>query len=222
MKEARLAWCNERKHWTLEDWKNIIFSDETSIILGGVRGKWHVWRKKDKTYHHHCVVRRWKGKKEFIWWSCFTWDIKEPYHIWEKETVAERKAIEVDLKARNAERYESDKAKWELEYAMQRIHITRNQPGPRTTFKHNEDTGAYIVKERQGGINWYRYQEKVLKPLLLPFAKRCLELRPSTIVQEDKAPSHNNRYAQEVFDAWEIQRLLWPGNSPDLNAIKPT
>jgi hypothetical protein len=175
-----------------------------------------------KTYHHHCVVRRWKGKKEFIWWSCFTWDIKGPYHIWEKETVAERKAIEVDLKARNAERYESDKAKWELEYAMQRIHITRNQPGPRATFKHNEDTGAYIVKERQGGINWYRYQEKVLKPLLLPFAKRCLELRPSTIVQEDKAPSHNNRYAQEVFDAWEIQRLLWPGNSPDFNAIGPT
>jgi transposase len=222
MKEARLAWCNERKHWTLEDWKNIIFSDETSIILGGVRGKWRVWRKKDKTYHHHCVVRRWKGKKEFIWWSCFTWDIKGPYHIWEKETVAERKAIEVDLKARNAERYESDKAKWELEYAMQRIHITRNQPGPRVTFKHNEDTGAYIVKEGWGDINWYRYQEKVLKPLLLPFAKRCLELRPSTIVQEDKAPSHNNRYAQEVFDAWEIQRLLWPSNSPDLNAIEPT
>ena len=101
--------------------------------------------------------------------------------------------MEVDLKA-NAKRYESDKAKWELEYVMQRIHITRNQPRPRVTFKHNEDTGAYIVKEGRGGINWYRYQEKVLKPLLLPFAKRCLELRPSTVVQEDKAPSHNNRY----------------------------
>ena len=56
---------------------------------------------------------------------------------------------------------------------MQRIHITRNQPGPRVTFKHNEDTGAYIVKEGWGDIYWYRYQEKVLKLLLLPFAKRC-------------------------------------------------
>ena len=103
---------------------------------------------------------------------------------------------------------------------MQRIHITRNQPGPRATVKHNEDTSAYIVKERRGDINWYQYQEKVLKPFLLPFAKRCLKLRPNIVVQEDKALSHNNRYVQEVFDAWEIQRLLWPGNSPDLNAIE--
>jgi hypothetical protein len=31
-----------------------------------------------------------------------------------------------DLKARNAERYEDDKLKWELENAISRIYITRN------------------------------------------------------------------------------------------------
>jgi hypothetical protein len=31
---------------------------------------------------------------------------------------------------------------------------------------------------------------------------------PSMLVQEDKAPSHKSRYQQEVFDIWEIQRLL--------------
>jgi hypothetical protein len=41
-------------------------------------------------------------------------------------------------------------------------------------------------------------------------------------VQEDKAPTHASRYQQEVFDIWEIQRLLWLANSPDLNAIEPT
>ena len=41
-------------------------------------------------------------------------------------------------------------------------------------------------------------------------------------VQEDKAPAHKSQYQQEIFDLWEIQRLLWPGNSPDLNAIEPT
>jgi transposase len=45
---------------------------------------------------------------------------------------------------------------------------------------------------------------------------------PGTLVQEDNAPAHRSRYQQEVFDAWEIQRFLWPGNSPDLNAIEPT
>jgi hypothetical protein len=70
-KKARLAWCLERKDWSLEDWKNVIFSDETSVVLGGVRGKRRVWRRKDETYYVHCVIRRWKGKKEFMWWSCF-------------------------------------------------------------------------------------------------------------------------------------------------------
>jgi hypothetical protein len=38
-KEARLAWCLLYKDWTLEDWKNVIFTDETSVQKGGVRGR---------------------------------------------------------------------------------------------------------------------------------------------------------------------------------------
>jgi transposase len=49
-----------------------------------------------------------------------------------------------------------------------------------------------------------------------------LKKKPGTLVQEDNAPAHRTRYQQEVFDAWEIQRFLWPGNSPDLNTIEPT
>ena len=105
---------------------------------------------------------------------------------------------------------------------MRRIHITRNQLGPRVVFVHNEDTKAYVVKEGRGGINQYNYQEKILKPLLLPFAKECLKSRPDTIVQEDNAPAHALRYQQEIYLAWEIQRMLQLANSPDLNAIEPT
>jgi transposase len=46
--------------------------------------------------------------------------------------------------------------------------------------------------------------------------------RPGTLVQEDKAASHNSHYQLEVFEFRKILRLLWPGNSPDLNAIEPT
>jgi hypothetical protein len=38
MKEARLAFALKYEHWTLEDWKNVIWSDETSIILGQRHG----------------------------------------------------------------------------------------------------------------------------------------------------------------------------------------
>ena len=40
--------------------------------------------------------------------------------------MAEKKAMLADLKARNTTRYEQDKAKWELEYTMRMVYITRN------------------------------------------------------------------------------------------------
>ena len=63
---------------------------------------------------------------------------------------------------------------------------------------------------------------QVLKPLLLPFAKKLLQKFRKVKVQEDNAGPHISIYNQKVFQIEEIQRLLWPGNSPDLNAIEPT
>ena len=41
-------------------------------------------------------------------------------------------------------------------------------------------------------------------------------------VQEDNAPTYLNRYSLDVFKAFDIERMLWLGNSPHLNAIEPT
>ena len=38
---------------------------------------------------------------------------------------------------------------------------------------------------------------------------------------EDKAPAHAFKYQEPVFMSLDIARLLWCGNSPDLNAIEP-
>jgi hypothetical protein len=56
---------------------------------------------------------------------------------------------------------------------------------------------------------------------LLPFAQEYATERPGTLVQEDKAPAHNFHIQQCVFDAAQVQRLLWCPNFPDLNAIEP-
>ena len=60
-----------------------------------------------------------------------------------------------------------------------------------------------------------------MKPILIPFALKCKRIRPETIIQEDNAPSHSSYYQQEVFDAAQVSRLIWPANSPDLNMIEP-
>lgn len=40
------------------------------------------------------------------------------------------------------------------------------------------------------------------------------------LVQEDKAPAHASKYQDEIFRLYDIMRLLWPGNSLDMNMIK--
>jgi len=63
MKEARYAWCLAHKDI---DWKNVVFTDETSVQLGGVRGRRRVWRKADEVFHTHVIRQRWKGFSEFM------------------------------------------------------------------------------------------------------------------------------------------------------------
>jgi hypothetical protein len=42
MRQERLDWCLAHKDWTLEDWKNVIWSDETLVLLNHRRGGYHV------------------------------------------------------------------------------------------------------------------------------------------------------------------------------------
>ena len=56
-KAVRLKWCEEHKDWILEDWKNVIWSDETSVIIEGQRGGFRVWRLASEAYEKHCIKR---------------------------------------------------------------------------------------------------------------------------------------------------------------------
>ena len=51
---------------------------------------------------------------------------------------------------------------------------------------------------------------------MLPFAQRH-----GLIVQEDGAAPHIHKESQKVYNLMRVVKLLWPGNSPDLNMIEP-
>jgi hypothetical protein len=89
--------------------------------------------------------------------------------------------------------------------------------GRKPEWRWNKTNGK-LVRESKGGIDWYRYQTKIIVPKLIPFAK---SLGLKAIVQEDGAPSHAHHAQQRVYDIYQVRRLLWPGNSPDLNMIEP-
>ena len=60
MQAARLQFALDHQHWTLEDWKNVIWTDETSIVLGHRRGAIRVWRRVEQRYDKTVIRRRWK------------------------------------------------------------------------------------------------------------------------------------------------------------------
>ena len=148
----RLKWFLEHEHQDLENQKNIIQTDETSVQLRGVRGRRRVWRRKDEAYYKHVIARCQKGFKEFIQQSYFLYDKKGPFHIQEEETPAEKKACQKDLKARNAVRHNKDKEEQEIAQLIYCLHATRAQLGTQAKQKHTKENRAYFLKE---GINWY-------------------------------------------------------------------
>jgi hypothetical protein len=154
-----------------------------------------------------------------MFWGCFTYDKKGPCHIWEDETDKEKRQAKIWLNKENEVLELQKKQEWELETAMRRVHITRNARGRKPQWKFTKATGK-LVRDGKGGIDWYRYQKEILHAKLLPFAKERLLERPGTIVQEDNAAPHAHYYQSQVYNFWQILKLLWPSNSPDLNAIE--
>ncbi|EOA86837.1 uncharacterized protein SETTUDRAFT_87293 [Exserohilum turcica Et28A] len=179
----------------LKDWKNVIWTDETSVVINHRRGGYRVWRKADERVVKSCIRERWKGYSEFMFWGCFLYDKKGPCHIYQLETKAEREDAARRIEQLNAELEPLQREEWELSESMRRTGL-RNKRGRKPQWRWTEKTGK-LVRKSGGGIDWWRYQACVLIPKLIPFAKECLQDRPRTV------------------------RLLWCGNSPDCNCIEP-
>jgi hypothetical protein len=205
----------------LEDWKRVIWSDETSVVLGQRRGTVRVWRNQNEAYDRTVIRNRWKGFSEFMFWGCFTWDQKGPYHIWTKKTAEERTASEKELMKLNKTFEFHLRAEWEISTATRRINLRRRPGGRKPTWRFTEKNGKLVRDSKTGGIDWFRYWKIILLSKLIPITKECMKDRSDILVQEDNASPHAHHHQATVYAAYDITRLLWPGNSPDLNAIEP-
>ena len=95
----------------------------------------------------------------------------------------------------------------------------RNRKGRKPTWRHTKATGR-LERSGKGGLDWYRYSREILQVKLIPFAIEQKAKRPGIVVQEDNAPPHIHPQSLMMYTLSGIHRLLWPGNSPDLNAIE--
>lgn len=71
---ARLEFCRNHEHWTVDDWKRVIWSDETKINRFQSDGKAYFWSRPHETIQKHHVKQTVKhGGGSLMVWGCFTW-----------------------------------------------------------------------------------------------------------------------------------------------------
>jgi len=121
-----------------------------------------VWRTEEEAYYNYYIRRRWKHFKEFMFWGCFSYDLKGPCYIWEEETLAEKKEAKEWIDKVNAKLEAQCKLKWELSTQIRRMKITWNISGKKPKWKWYEKTGKLKRKASKGGIDWYRYYKEIL------------------------------------------------------------
>jgi transposase len=69
-KKKRVEWCLARRHWTIEDWRNVLWSDESPYVLR-YAAKRRVWRRHNERYIPECCVATVKHDKKIMVWGCF-------------------------------------------------------------------------------------------------------------------------------------------------------
>lgn len=67
----RLKWAKAHLNWTVEDWKRVIWSDESPFVLRYNRAQ-RVWRRHNDRYNPLYCRRTIKHDKKIMVWGCFT------------------------------------------------------------------------------------------------------------------------------------------------------
>ncbi len=69
-RKKRLQWCLQHRHWTVEQWARVIWTDESPFVLH-FNAKRRVWRRVGERYSQECTVGTLKHDKKIQVWGCF-------------------------------------------------------------------------------------------------------------------------------------------------------
>jgi transposase len=74
-KQAHLEFAQKHLEWTVDDWKRIIWSDETKINRYGSDGQQYVWRRKGEPLRERDIQETVKfGGGNIMVWGCMGWE----------------------------------------------------------------------------------------------------------------------------------------------------
>jgi len=70
----RVQWCKEHRQWPTEQWRNVIWSDESSFTMFLTKGQVHVWHQPKELCNTECLVPTVQDSGgSVILWGTFSW-----------------------------------------------------------------------------------------------------------------------------------------------------
>lgn len=67
----RIRWCKEHRNWSLDDWKHVVWSDESTFTIRSGR-RFQVWVQSGEPLHHQVVKGTVKHDRKINVWGCFS------------------------------------------------------------------------------------------------------------------------------------------------------
>lgn len=70
----RKRWCKQHVGWTSDQWKKVVWSDESSFTLFPTTGRVYVWRSPGEEYKKECLLPTVKhGGGSVMVWGAISW-----------------------------------------------------------------------------------------------------------------------------------------------------
>ncbi len=77
-RERRLQLAQAHQNWTIEDWKNVAWSDESRFLLRHSDGRVRIWRKEHESMDPACLVSTVQAGGGVMVWGVFSWHTLGP------------------------------------------------------------------------------------------------------------------------------------------------
>uniref|UniRef100_A0A8C1LXF1 Transposable element Tc1 transposase n=1 Tax=Cyprinus carpio TaxID=7962 RepID=A0A8C1LXF1_CYPCA len=78
-RKKRLQFARAHQNWTVEDWKNVAWSDESRFLLRHSDGRVRIWRKQNENMDPSCLVTTVQaGGGGVMVWGMFSWHTLGP------------------------------------------------------------------------------------------------------------------------------------------------
>jgi len=82
-KSKRQAWGEKYQDWAVEDWQDVIWSDECAFSVGNKPGTVWVTRRPGEEYLEDCLVPKFPRLTTVMVWGAIYRDLKGPLVIWD-------------------------------------------------------------------------------------------------------------------------------------------